>query len=70
MSEMSGETTSVNPPRTRAGIWKQMDLPPPVGRTARGISAGQNRLNHPPLGRPEIGVAEVTLEERPRSSRR
>ena len=35
MSEMSGETTMVNPPRTSAGSWKQMDFPPPVGRTAR-----------------------------------
>ena len=25
----------VSPPRTSAGIWKQIDFPPPVGRTAR-----------------------------------
>ena len=36
------------------------------GKDRKGISAGQNRLNHPPLGRPEIGVAEVALEERSR----
>src|SRR6266702_2078013 len=33
MSAMSGDTTSVVPPRTRAGIWYVSDLPAPVGMT-------------------------------------
>ena len=35
MSAMSGETTTVSPPATSAGIWKQSDLPEPVGITVR-----------------------------------
>ena len=35
MSEMSGETTSVARGCSSAGIWKQTDLPKPVGSTAR-----------------------------------
>ena len=31
---ISGETTSVSPPRTIAGSWKRSDLPLPVGMTA------------------------------------
>src|ERR1051326_1398155 len=34
ISEMSGDTTSVNPAGMRAGGWKQSDLPAPVGSTA------------------------------------
>ena len=31
ISAMSGEITSVSPSKINAGIWKQSDLPPPVG---------------------------------------
>ena len=41
-------------------------LAAPGRKDRKGIPAGQNRLHHPPLGRPEIRVAEVALEERPR----
>ena len=34
ISATSGETTTVRPPLTRAGTWKQSDLPEPVGITA------------------------------------
>ena len=30
---MRGDTTTARPSRTRAGAWKQSDLPPPVGST-------------------------------------
>ena len=33
-----GETTTVSPPPTRAGIWKHSDLPEPVGITARTLA--------------------------------
>ncbi len=33
--EISGETTSVRPPSSRAGIWYVTDLPAPVGITPR-----------------------------------
>ena len=33
ISAIKGEITSVTPPKHRAGIWKQSDLPPPVGIT-------------------------------------
>ena len=33
ISAMSGEMTSVTPPKQSAGIWKQRDFPPPVGIT-------------------------------------
>jgi hypothetical protein len=34
INEMSGEITRASPSRTRAGAWKQTDLPPPVGSTS------------------------------------
>ena len=34
ISAISGETTSVVPPRARPGSWKQSDLPAPVGMTS------------------------------------
>jgi len=34
INEIRGETTTVNPGRTKAGNWKQSDFPPPVGSSA------------------------------------
>jgi hypothetical protein len=33
MSAINGEMTTATPGRINAGIWKQTDLPPPVGIT-------------------------------------
>lgn len=33
MSEIRGDTTMVIRGKSNAGTWKQIDLPPPVGRT-------------------------------------
>src|SRR6266571_459269 len=48
ISEMSGDTTSVNPAVIRAGSWKQSDFPAPVGRTAstlRPASSGPSTFS-------------------------
>src|ERR1043166_452190 len=48
ISEMSGDTTSVNPAVMRVGSWKQSDFPAPVGSTAstlRPASSGPSTLS-------------------------
>ena len=35
ISAISGEITSVTPPKQSAGIWKHSDFPPPVGITTK-----------------------------------
>ncbi len=56
----------MRPPNTSAGTWKQMDLPPPVGRIGKGVAAGQHRLHNPALEGAKILEAIVAVEEAPR----
>ena len=52
---MSGETTTVSPGRRSAGSWKQSDLPPPVGSTAKtSLPASESRMISSCNGRKEL----------------
>ena len=61
ISAMSGDTTSVTPPRspsTTAGSWKHSDLPAPVGITADHRLAGEDIGDHVGLTGPQRLVPE------------
>ena len=41
----NGDTTTVSPPQTSAGIWKHSDLPEPVGMTTSTLSPARSAAN-------------------------
>ena len=55
ISAISGETTTVRPSRASAGSWKQSDLPPPVGSSAKtSLPASESRMISSCNGRNEV----------------
>jgi hypothetical protein len=62
MREMRGVMTMHNPSFAKAGSWKVMDFPPPVGRRANVSPALQDRLDDFFLQWPERRITPVFQE--------
>ena len=63
ISAISGDTTTAQPSRSSAGIWKHSDLPPPVGISTSASPPATSGVDDGRLLAAERGVAEDAVEQ-------